>query len=90
MTRLLFCFLMLVPTLASASVDYATVTECRSWLFGKMSEADTQKKINDEVRDELNKIKDLKRIAYIQYGNQAQAFRSKENGCIVVTVWYEK
>ena len=80
---------LLSCSLANAAIDFVTVKECRSWVFGKSDDERAQREINNKIKDELNKVKP-KSVLKFQYGNEESFFRSKDNSCIIVTIWYEK
>lgn len=83
--------LFLFPTIALASVDFVSIRECPSILFGSFETAEIQKKVNEKLRDEINK-RHAKSVYFIQYGrDDSEFFRSKKDGssCTIATAWYE-
>jgi hypothetical protein len=74
---------------AVAAVDYVTAKECRSFIFGKAAEADTQDRLNQDLKTKLNAL-NVSKVDFIQYGNQQDIFRDGKNACIIATAWFHK
>jgi hypothetical protein len=72
-------------------VDFISVRECPSLFFSKLDTAEIQKKVNEKLRDEINK-RHAKSVYFIQYGrDDSEFFRSKKDSssCTIATAWYE-